>query len=470
MKIALYRLNYKVRCGFLVSFIFAVLFAVLPNYEAIQYSKTKAEDDAQDYVGYPAGDDVPVLETLEEITAEKNVFTIEVDVEDIQPLGVYHGLTNNAVTSSAARRFLLGIGNDSDTAMGQFYSVNLNNGDMVIVFLDDYVVKLPHSGEVRLPRGEVKLLGDGSKKHISAKAGISKKDLKYYVNMVGSWRDSSIAENGKTMRIWVVAIVFLTVFPLVYFVLWGLERKFRKATDSENEAEVEKITKEIPQTISAGNGVSKWYKIDERKKEGYKLTRKESVEACLDKASGKFAPGYDWRQDRRRSFGMFGITLAAVGAMLVGLPILICISQKVFHIVPLVLCIMGILFMFIGIRVARWDLPEKARMTSVDRGITYRYLLCLQDQTEELKDFNRLEEIIKAFYQRFEPWTLKIEPPIGSLTEWKCYYNEQAGYVTEITLDKKNMVQRWKRSSHKTSPNDIKQLKKIIIERKKVKL
>ena len=42
--------------------------------------------------------------------------------------------------------------------MGQYYSVGLDNGETVIVYLDDAVVKLPRNGGVRLPTGRTQRL------------------------------------------------------------------------------------------------------------------------------------------------------------------------------------------------------------------------------------------------------------------------------------------------------------------------
>ena len=74
---AWYRLPEHIQFCFLIAGMLAVLIAIVPNYEALSYSKTEAVNDTNNYLGYPPGDEVAVLSTAEEIEQETHVFTME---------------------------------------------------------------------------------------------------------------------------------------------------------------------------------------------------------------------------------------------------------------------------------------------------------------------------------------------------------------------------------------------------------
>ena len=172
----------------------------------------------------------------------------------------------------------------------------------------------------------------------------------------------------------------------------------------------------------------------------------------------------------RRSWSLFGWSVAGCGFALCGVSILyICLRQQIDWIGPL-LFLAGVPFIIIGIRVAGEDKTDKAVMQSVDPNLYYRYFLTFRGGEEEIKEFGKIERAFDAFRTNKEAWSIRIEPPIGGLSEWKCYYDKKMNYVTEITLVKKDGEQRWRQFCEELAVNHIKRLKNIIVNKKKTDL
>ncbi len=472
MRTQFFRLPPRAQASFLIAVFLIVLIAILPNYEARAYRKTPPSDDWGGDIGYPAGDNTKILRSADEIAGEKYVYTLEADASAIRPLGVYRGIQSNSITKSGLLRAFQGYGNDPETTMGQYYSVELDDGETAIVFFDDAVVKLPRSGTVRLPRGQTKLLGQTSIDYISEKAGIPKKSLKYYVHMVGDWRNSSYAEKSMSGRIAATAVIFLTVFPGGYILFILLDKWMVKTGKAE---EIEK--KEAAKAAASPKPVkhkkrSAWYNIIEERMQDYKPTLQDKIEARIDKFSTAVMPGHDWKSDTRRSWDAFGGTLAFTGFMMAAIFIfLYFVSWK--HPIPLhvVIVIAGCSLAcgIVGLRIAAWDHP-RPYMTKPDPDKDYIFSISSGDGQCTITDASQIDEAYRAFIEEHRAWQLTIDPPIGSLSCWSCFYDEKAGYVTEITLKYDTVTRRWRKSGKKPASSEIKCLKKIYTGHCRVRL
>ncbi len=248
-----YKLNNNMQFSVIVALVFAVLAGFLPNYERAVYSMTEPVEwfEARNYTGFPAGDGVPELESREEILKEGEGFTLAVDAGSLEPLHFFLGLSEDAATDSALLRFL--NSDDNKKAFGQLFSVELENGDTVIVLLDDQAVKLPRSGTVRLPIGETKKpLSEDAIEYLTAKYDFSEDELTYYVDMAGNWRKSSIARRIVTVRSSVAMAVFIPAVIGTYLLIGRIERKEREHMQqerSEREREYRRKREEGQQDV-----------------------------------------------------------------------------------------------------------------------------------------------------------------------------------------------------------------------------
>lgn len=237
MGLAFYRLSNNMQFSIIVAAFFSVLVGFIPNYERMIYSQTEPvagfdADCFMEYTGYPAGDDVPELVSREEILEKDHGYTLVVDAETIKPLHIFLGLSEDTMTESAFERFM--NRDENKEAMGQLFSVELENGDTMIVLLDDYALKLPRSGPVKLPIGKTeKLLWSDVIEYLTDKYDFSEEEMAYYVDMAGSWRESDIAERIETVRVLSWVSVFIIVAVGTYFIVKKTDRKERKRMESE---------------------------------------------------------------------------------------------------------------------------------------------------------------------------------------------------------------------------------------------
>lgn len=233
---ALRDLGQNIQFSLIVATFIAALVGFIPNYDRMIYSQTEPVEylDAHNYTGYPAEDDVPELVSREEILKEGDSYTLVVDAETIKPLHIFLGLSEDTITKSAFVRFL--NKDDNKKVYGQLFSVELENGDSMIVLLDDYAVKLPRSGTVKLPIGETKeLLWSDAIEYLTDKYDFSEDELAYYVDMAGSWRKSDIAERIVTVRVSICMVVFIVVAVGAFFLFKKIDRKESEKMERERK-------------------------------------------------------------------------------------------------------------------------------------------------------------------------------------------------------------------------------------------
>ena len=171
---------------------------------------------------------------------------------------------------------------------------------------------------------------------------------------------------------------------------------------------------------------------------------------------------------KHRSWGAFGDSVAGVGFCLIVFSIFLFIVQKLNVIICLLMLAAGVPLVVVGIRVARWDKTEEPKMTKIDPALSYRYLLCIGDKEEPLEDMAKLEQAYEAYCKERESFSVRITPPIGSLSEWKFYYDPKLKYVSMITLAKDGG--KWGIFCDEPFEYDYKRLKKILVKKKKVRL
>ncbi|MCH5344641.1 MAG: hypothetical protein J1E64_11425 [Acetatifactor sp.] len=174
-----------------------------------------------------------------------------------------------------------------------------------------------------------------------------------------------------------------------------------------------------------------------------------------------------------RTWGAFGTAVMGLGIAILFNVVLVCTVNKQMSIIAIIVGMAGLIIAFLGIKIASLDKREKPRMLRIDPKLDYHFLLTFRGMQEEVKDFSRMEEVLLAFDEGREAWNLKIVPPMGTLSEWKGYYDDkEKTYVMEIFFIRKEGIQRWARRCDydglvKLNRSD---LKKIIVNKRKANL
>lgn len=213
----------------------SALVAFLPNYDRLLYPQTEPVKYlwSEYNTGYPAGEDVPELASREEILKERHGYTLVVDARNIKPLHLYLGLHNDILSESAFSRFWDKL--EEKKASGQFYSVVLENGDTMIVLLDDHAVKLPRNGKVKLPIGKTEKTWKALRETLAEKGDFSEEELAYYIDMASDWRRSDVAKKIEGVR-GSVSIITLLIVPFgAYYLMVRMERMERKRAEDRRK-------------------------------------------------------------------------------------------------------------------------------------------------------------------------------------------------------------------------------------------
>lgn len=129
----------------------------------------------------------------------------------------------------------------------------------------------------------------------------------------------------------------------------------------------------------------------------------------------------------------------------------------------------GLSVILLGIRIAGRDRQKGPEMSRIDPRLDYRFFLTFKGVEQEIRDISVMEEVLTAFDLGREAWSLKIEPPMGTLAQWRGYYDDREGadtYVTEIALAGAEGIQRWAlRFDCDYVPILHRELKKVIVEK-----
>lgn len=174
-----------------------------------------------------------------------------------------------------------------------------------------------------------------------------------------------------------------------------------------------------------------------------------------------------------RDWWAFGTTLILWGIALIFIVVLVCTDNKHVSIIEIIVGMTGLFFTFLGIKIRIWDKCEKPKMLRIDPKLDYHFLLTFRGMEQEVRDFSVIEEVLTAFDLGKEAWNLRIVPPMGTLSEWKGYYDDkEKTWVMEIAFVREEGIQRWVRRCDYDGLVNLNRsdLKKIIVDKKKANL
>ena len=220
----------KMKDGIAVGFIFAVFLtffaAIVPNYQKYAYKNTEAReyDKYENYAGYPAAEEFPTVHSLDELLRVKNRnFTITLDVSRLTPLDFYMEIKDQTFSTNGFMRML---NNNDHGGIGRFFTAELDDGNHVLIFLDDTTIDLPKNGMVTLPIGIYMRMGEGRFRDVlREKSGLP--EAEHYIDMAGKWREGAEAEKADNMRLLAEIVLFVGGWILSSVLLARLSRKKR---------------------------------------------------------------------------------------------------------------------------------------------------------------------------------------------------------------------------------------------------
>ncbi|MDE7321836.1 MAG: hypothetical protein K2N73_03745 [Lachnospiraceae bacterium] len=147
----------------------------LPPYEKLTYSKSRIlgyreiEKESYGFEGYRGGEDIPLFDSSDVSKSIRNdhddFFRLKINVANLKPMGVYRPAAYDTSYTAYETNALKVMFLRTKESYAQYYMVSFANGEQMPVLVNDRVVKIPHSGEVILPIGRIRM--DSNLKKVS---------------------------------------------------------------------------------------------------------------------------------------------------------------------------------------------------------------------------------------------------------------------------------------------------------------
>lgn len=229
MNSALYRMKDEYFWAIVLAAFLSFFLGLVPNYQKYAYKETREiiylPMAKNDFVGYPAAENFPVVESIADImSGEHEYFTIVIDVEKLTPMDLYYYFEKGKYSANG---FLRVINNNDFGGAGRFFVAELHSGDEVVVLLDDTTIDLPKKGTVRLPIGtNKKVVDEKFRNTLIKKSGLS--ELDSYIDMAGKWRQCEEAKSLEEKRDNARLLVFIASFIVLAIVFNKLSSEKKK--------------------------------------------------------------------------------------------------------------------------------------------------------------------------------------------------------------------------------------------------
>ena len=221
---AIYRLPDHIFVGLFTAAFLTFLVAVLPNYQKSAYANTKPVDyeEYEEQAGYPAGEGFPEITSVLDLETygDKN-FVVTVDAQTLTPLDFYGRIQKDIYKKSGLWRAL---NNNDSGGIGRYFTVALESGERVVIFLDDTSLRLPKEGKITLPIGRKIYTSDNFSKELQEQTNLSEDVTAYYLDMAGIWRSGKEAKQVENMRILGGFILFVVLWTGLSYILKKLMR------------------------------------------------------------------------------------------------------------------------------------------------------------------------------------------------------------------------------------------------------
>ena len=205
---------------------------IFPDYGREIYNNTAPVDydEYKDQTGFPAGKGYEVLTSRKAIVENEKNYLIKIDVSNLESTKLYKAIGESNYYTNKFGKYTEG---NIEGGVGTFYIAKLENGDKILVLIDDRTVTIPKSGAVELPVASTKSVDTMElADKLEEITGLTEDELTYYVDTTEAWRKSEEGQRIRERALTVCAVVFVGVTIICSFLFTYIEKLGAK---KENE-------------------------------------------------------------------------------------------------------------------------------------------------------------------------------------------------------------------------------------------
>ena len=179
--IAFSRIKDSIACAIIIGAILGWCIMLIPDYGREIYNNTAPVDydEYTDQTGFPAGKGYEVLTSRKAIVENEKNYIIKIDTSDLESTNLYKAIGRSKYYTSKFAKYDRG---NLKGGVGTFYIAKLENGDKILVLIDDRTVTIPKSGAVELPVASTKSVDTMElADKLEEITGLTEDELTYYV-------------------------------------------------------------------------------------------------------------------------------------------------------------------------------------------------------------------------------------------------------------------------------------------------
>lgn len=242
------RLREDIAAKLLICPIVVYLLVYIPNYGKFTYYNMEVVTsemlvDGGDYTGYPAGDGIVSVNSVEEMN-NNDYFTIEVSKEDIVETEYYvKDIDGIEYYRIGPIRKYAGkiIKNMENQKFAQFCIITLPSGEKCIALIDTDVINVNASKTIKLPIGEKNQKAYRVFGELPSIEGVSSEGCNYFIDTTCyDYYSSPKLERLIVIKGWIAAFVYITT----YVILTKINKKLGYETEIEMIRNLFKAEKE----------------------------------------------------------------------------------------------------------------------------------------------------------------------------------------------------------------------------------
>ncbi len=209
--------------------------------EPVSYEE--AMDDFDYMAGYPAGEDIPIARSIEDIM-NNECCTIEVSKENLESIRFFlikdgteagnhsqkvgRRYSFSYVAECYALRFDFGgdfnyairqiLWNLEDTSYGEWCIATLESGERILVLVDLKLLDIPKKEKIKLPIGRVidnYYIEDVTDNNTAY--NLTEENATWYLDMVGNWEEDEVGDIDVTGRF---CFTFLVIIAVIVYAIY----------------------------------------------------------------------------------------------------------------------------------------------------------------------------------------------------------------------------------------------------------
>ena len=226
--IAFSRIKDSIACAIILGAILGGCIMIIPDYGREIYNNTAPVDydEYKDQTGVPAGKGYEVLTSRKAIVENEKNYLIKIDVSNLESTKLYKAIGESNYYTNKFGKYTEG---NIEGGVGTFYIAKLENGDKILVLIDDRTVTIPKSGAVELPVASTKPVDTSElADKLEEITGFTEDELTYYVDTTEAWRKSEAGEKIEERAIIIGGSVWVSVAIILSILFTYIEKMEEK--------------------------------------------------------------------------------------------------------------------------------------------------------------------------------------------------------------------------------------------------